>query len=63
MIDFLKANWRPIGLVLLITAAFVLSYFPALTALHDYFVALGFVLGAYGSGFVPSFAQNKEPPK
>jgi hypothetical protein len=61
--DFVKAHWQQIGAVSLITAAFVSSYFPALRDMHDYFVSLGFALGVYGTAFVPSFAQNKEPSK
>lgn len=60
MIEWLKTHWQTLGSVTLITGAYALSKFPGLLAEHDYIVAVGWVLGVYGTAFVPGFARTKD---
>ncbi len=57
--EWLKANWRPVGAVLLTVVVYALSKFPALSAAHDLFISIGWTLGIFNV-FVPSFAKAKE---
>ncbi len=59
--EWLKANWRPVGAVLLLVGTWALSKFPGLDAERELLASIGWTLGVVGTAFVPSFAKTKDP--